>query len=74
MNTTTYYPVWYTPSIIGHIKRKRQLWKSYKTNKLERVLSQVNELKRLIKKEIIVAYINFMVSAETNINQDRKNL
>ncbi|XP_063923008.1 uncharacterized protein LOC135137316 [Zophobas morio] len=74
INTTTYYPVWYTPSIIGYIKRKRQLWKRYKKNKFDRVLSQINDLRRLIKKEIKVAYINFMVSAETNIKQDPKNV
>lgn len=56
--------VWFTSSITKAIKTKSYLWKQYKKFKLPIYLERVNNLRKLIQREIKQEYRTFIASVE----------
>lgn len=66
------YPVWFSAKIIKLIKKKDSLWKKFKKSGLLSDREEFTQYRKLVKKEIRVAYGNFVAEAESNIKSDPK--
>lgn len=66
------FPSWFTPEIVRDIKAKERNHKLYKKTKLEQCLVDYKFLRAKIKKDIKIAYNNYLGNVEANIQQDVK--
>ncbi|XP_063915734.1 uncharacterized protein LOC135131813 [Zophobas morio] len=68
----TYYPPWFTKTIISSIKEKHRLWNLYRKSKLLTYLDRIRILKCDIRRNIRQAYKVFISEAENSLHNDPK--
>lgn len=66
------FPPWFTREIVKDIKAKERNLKLYKKTKMEQCLTDYKFLRSKIKRDIKIAYNNYISNVENNIQHDAK--
>lgn len=64
------YPPWFSKSIIYDIKNKSKLLKQYNRTKDNNTYNEFKSLRSKIKKDVKIAYRNFLNNIQNNIHED----
>lgn len=67
------YPIWYTPDIIRNLKLKSYYKKKFKRSNDNYYNLEFSRLRALIKRQIKMAYNNYLNNVERSISDDPKN-
>lgn len=68
------YPVWFTAGIIRDLKKKSNLWRTYRRTSSTDDLTRYKILRAKIKRDISQAFTNFQESANNCLGCDPKSL
>jgi hypothetical protein len=70
--TTRHYPVWFNSEIITKIRKKSNVFKKYKRTGLPSYFLEFKNLRRDVKREIDVAFRDYILKVQENLVGDPK--
>jgi hypothetical protein len=70
--TTRHYPVWFNSAIIAKIRKKSNVFKKYKRTGLPSYFLEFKNLRRDVKREIDVAFRDYISKVQENLVGDPK--
>jgi hypothetical protein len=70
--TTRHYPVWFNSAIITKIRKKSNVFKKYKRTGLPSYFLEFKNLRRDVKREIDVAFRDYILKVQENLVGDPK--